>query len=75
MENLNEILDVLDSRSKVLVGVLLKRIEILQEQGVLTPELYKSLVKESCYEEFRNIKAILTIGKVVFKARNSIKES
>ena len=75
MENLNEILDVLDSRSKVLVGVLCKRIEILQEQGVLTPELFKAILKESVYEEARNTKAILTIGKVVFKARNSIKES
>lgn len=67
MEDINSILDILDSRAKTLVGILCKRIEILAEENALTPELYKKIVKESIYEELRTQKALLTIGKVQFK--------
>ena len=63
-----EIFEILDSQSKVLVGVLLKRIELLEKENVLTPNLYKSLVKEHCYEWIRNIKTLIN-GSVEFKSK------
>lgn len=61
-----KIFELLDSRSKVLVGTLLKKIEVLASENALTPDLYKKLVKDSVYEEFRTLKAMLSIGSVVF---------
>lgn len=68
-----ELYELLDSRARILVGTLLKRIEVLEEQNALTPSLYKSLVKELVYEQFRTIKTLIKmrheLGKVVFKSK------
>lgn len=73
MEKYEKILELIDSHSRTLVGVLLKRIEVLEEQGVLTPKLYKSLVKENVYEQSRNLKKLIEVfikvGKIEFKGR------
>jgi hypothetical protein len=64
----NEIFNILDSQSRVLVGVLLKRIELLDKENALTPNIYRALVKEHCYEAFRTIKTLIN-GKVEFKTK------
>ena len=68
MEN-QELLDLLDDRAKCLVGIICKRVELLEKEGVLTSSLFKSLTKETIYEEFRTIKALIKIGKLIFKSR------
>jgi len=64
---------LLDREAKTLVGILLKRIEVLEKEKVLSPNLYKSLTKEIIYEQFRNIKKLLElhlkIGKIIFKSK------
>ena len=69
MENNNELFELLDIQAKTLVGILLKRVEILEKENSLTPALYKSLVKEHVYEWVRNLKTLITIGKVRFTTR------
>lgn len=69
MENNNELFELLDSQARTLVGVLLKRIEILEKEKSLSPELYKALIKEHVYEWVRTLKALITIGKVEFRTR------
>ena len=76
MEN-KQILDIINSviigQTKTLVGVLLKRIEVLEQEEALTPSLYKSLVKEHLYEFARSLQNLLKLhielGKVEFKHR------
>jgi hypothetical protein len=68
MEN-KELFEIIDLNAKTLVGVLLKRIELLEKENVLTPSLYKALIKEHVYESARNLKTIITIGRVEFKDR------
>lgn len=50
---------IINQSSRTLVGTLLKRIEVLEKEKALTPELYKSLVKELVYENFRYLKALI----------------
>ena len=69
MENTKELFELLDSQSKTLVGVLLKRIELLEKENALTPNLYKALVKEHVYEWVRNIKTLIN-GRVEFKIKD-----
>jgi len=74
MEPIDKIIEILDKQAQTLVGVLLKRIEVLEKESMLTPKLYKALVKELVYEHFRNLKKVvkmhLTVGKIVFKCKN-----
>ena len=70
MEN-NELFELIDLNAKTLVGVLLKRIELLEKENALTPSLYKALIKEHVYESARNLKTIIKIGKLTFKAKDS----
>ena len=62
----------LDVRAKTLVGKLLKRIDVLSLTKNLTPELYKNLVKELVYEEFRVMKGFITLinSKIEFTNGN-----
>ena len=72
MTEYEQIYNIIDGQAKGLVGVLLKRIEVLQKEGVLTPELYKAIVKELVYENSRQTKGlvkVLQIGKVIFRTR------
>lgn len=73
MKKYEEIYNLIDYQAKVLVGTLLKRIEVLEKEKVFTPKLYKALVKEQIYEQFRNLKKLIEvtseIGKLEFKSR------
>jgi hypothetical protein len=69
MDEHKELFEVIDLNAKTLVGILLKRIEVLEKEHALTPSLYKALVKESVYESARNLKTIITIGKLEFRNR------
>lgn len=63
---------ILDDSASTLVGVLLKRIEVLEREKVLTPSLYKSLTKEIVYEQFRAIKRLYDahfIPSITFKSK------
>ena len=68
-----EINKFFDDRARTIVGVLLKRIEVLEKEKALTSSLYKSLIKENLYEQFRQLKELFevkfNIGKVEFKNR------
>lgn len=69
MDENKKLFEVLDSQSKVMVGVLMRKIEILDEENALQPSLIKQLIKEQVYECFRNIKCLLTVGEVVFTSK------
>ena len=73
--DLNKLNEFLDKSSIRLVGTLLKRIELLDKEGVLTPSLYKKIVKEIIYENSRNLKKLIeiytTVGIVTFKPKGS----
>ncbi len=73
MEEYKEILKFIDAQAKITVGILCKRIEVLEKEKVLSPNLYKALVKEIIYESSRNLKNIievyLKIGSITFKTR------
>jgi hypothetical protein len=71
MEINEELYNQIDLNAKVLVGILLKRIEVLEKEHALIPSLYKALVKESVYESARNLKTIIKIGKLIFKTKDS----
>ena len=68
MEN-QELFNLLDNQSKSLVGILLKRIEILESEQALTPSLYKKIVKESINglsgysQAMKTLEAIKTLKK------------
>ena len=61
---LKKINEFFDERASTIVGILLKRIEVLEKEKVLTPNLYKALVKENIYEQFRVLKQLF---EVIFK--------
>jgi len=67
-----KIFELIDYQSKSLVGMLCKRLEILEQEKVLTPNLYKSIVKEFIYESSRQLKKLIevyfTVGKIEFKS-------
>jgi len=65
----NKLFELLDTNAKTLVGTLLKRLEILEKENVLTPSLIRALIKEHIYESNRTLKIIINIGKVVFTTR------
>jgi hypothetical protein len=69
MDNNKELFEILDTQSKVMVGVLMRRIEILEQENSLSPSLLKQLIKDTTYEHFRAIKTMLTIGKVIFVSK------
>ena len=61
MDSNNKINEILDHYARNLVGVLCKRVEVLEKEKALTSSLYKSLAKEIIYENVRNLKAILNV--------------
>ena len=71
MEKYEDILKLIENYSKTVVGVLCKRVELLEKHNVLTPKLYKDVIKENIYELFRhlkdNVEVFLTVGKIEFK--------
>ena len=75
MENelFNKITNVINIECKTLVGILCKRVEVLEKENSLTPNLYKSLIKEHIYEFSRQLNKLLElhiqIGKIEFKSK------
>lgn len=73
MEELKKIFTIIDEESRSLVGRLLKRVEVLEKENSLSPNLYKSLTKENIYEFSRQLKKLITlqveIGRVEFKQK------
>ena len=65
--------ETLDKEFRGLVGILCKRIEVLDSEKALSTNLYKSLTKEHIYEFARSLKQLLKLkiqlGKIEFKAR------
>jgi len=70
-----KVMKFIDDSARVLVGTLLKRIEVLDKEKSLKVELYKSLSKELIYENSRQLKKLLEvyfkIGRIEFKSRDA----
>ena len=68
-----KVIKFIDDSARVLVGTLLKRVEVLDKEKSLKAELYKSLTKELIYENSRQLKKLLEvyfkIGKIEFKSK------
>ena len=71
-ENLvSKLNEIVEDNAKVLVGIMSKRVEVLEREKCLSPNLFKSLIKEIIYENSRYLKKLLNIeldrGSIVFK--------
>ena len=81
MENsVEKILILVDNSARTLVGVMLKRLELLEKEDSLNPSLYKALLRERVYEESRNLKTLIKVymemPKIEFKTKpNEEKQS
>ena len=73
MENYDELIELINNQAKILVGTLCKRVEVLEKEKVLTPKLFKALIKENVYESFRSLKKLIEvkfkIGKLEFRVK------
>ena len=76
--DINKLTDVLnsliDNSARELVGKMCKRIECLQNNKSLSPQLLKSLNKELVYENSRVLKQIIgytLLPKVAFVSKKS----
>ncbi len=78
MEEYKKIIQFIDEQTRMTVGILCKRIEVLEKAKALSASLYKSLVKEILYESSRNLKNIievyLKVGSITFKNKPREKE-
>jgi len=75
-ENNKEILeivnDLIDNEARALVGILCKRVEVLEDSKSLNAKLYKNLAKENIYEFTRHLKKLIKLSlelKVKFKIK------
>ena len=79
MKNYKELIEIIDYQAKVLVGTLLKRIEVLDKEKALTANLYKALAKEHIYEQFRAMKKLIelkfNIDKTIFRTKKTKEQS
>jgi len=69
MEKYERLFKLIDDQAKVLVGILCKRIEVLDKNKALNPKLYKDLAKEIIYEQSRVTKKLIEIGRVEFRIK------
>lgn len=69
MEKYEWLFKLIDDQAKISVGILCKRIEVLEKHDALTPKLYKDLVKEIIYEQSRALKKLIEIGHLEFKQK------
>lgn len=71
-EEIKIIKEAIDQHARNLVGVLCREVEVLEQQGVLTPDLFKALSKEVVYQTSRTLKSYLdiklTVGIIEFQA-------
>ena len=61
MNKYEKIFDLIDKNAKTLVGILLKRIDVLNNENKWSPELYKALTKEIVYENSRGLKNLIDV--------------
>jgi len=70
-EEISKLNEITNINTKLLVGVLCKRVEVFEKEDVLTPSLYKAIIKELVWENSRDLKKIISAtfgtGKIVFK--------
>jgi len=69
-EVFDKLIRLVDSEAKTTVGMLCKRIEVLDKNQALNANLYKDLAKETIYEQSRALKKyleFLLIPKITFK--------
>lgn len=71
MEKYETIYNLIDDNAKVLVGIMSKRVEVLEKENSLSPNIFKSLIKEIIYENSRYLKKLikinLTTGQIIFR--------
>ena len=60
---------VLSNSATSLVAIILKNLEILESEGSLTHELYKPLVRETIYNQFKYISKLLNTREVRFEKK------
>lgn len=75
MDNKKILYEIIDKQTRVLVGILCKRVEFLEHNNILTPKIYKDLSKEVIYEWSRALKSIIDIGKINFVSPKQQKKS
>ena len=61
MTKYEKIDDLIVKNTKSLVGVLLKRIEVLNAEDKFSPQLYKALVKEIVWENSRGLRNVIKV--------------
>lgn len=73
MDLYEQISALVESQAKVLVGTLLKRVEVLDQEQALSPSLFKAIAREHIYENARALNQLIKmrfeIGKVVFTSK------
>lgn len=74
MENTKKIMDIIDKETRALVGRLCKRVEVLEKENALSPNLYKSLSKELIYEYSRDLKKLIELQTKLFKLEFKTRE-
>jgi len=65
---------IIDSEARTTVGMLCKRVELLQKNESLSPSLFKEISKEIIYEQSRTLKKLINISflpKVIFISKKS----
>lgn len=69
-EEIKIIKEAIDQHARSLVRMLCSEVEVLENKGVLTPDLFIALSKEVVYHNSRNLKSFLdvklTVGKIIF---------
>jgi len=65
-KDLEKICGLIDEESRTIVGILMKRFELLEKDEELSlsqlKRLYKTLVKENIYEQSRVLKQLITVS-------------
>ena len=61
MTKYEKISDLIDKNAVSLVGILLKRIDVLIKENKWSPQLYKALTKEIVYENSRGLKKLIEV--------------
>lgn len=69
MENNKRLFQIIDKETKKLVGILCKRVEVLEKHNALTPKLYKDIAKELIYEWSRGLKTVISLYKIEFTTK------
>ncbi len=64
---------LIDKEAQVTVGIMCKRVELLEHNKSFTPTMFKALSKEIIYEQSRTLKRMvnaLYLPKIIFKTQD-----